>query len=564
MAKKKNAIKDNPLYKWATRWNLNYFGLVMGMSFFLFSLTPSLMPRAAFLQAFVGGVSFAVGYMLGVFGSWAFRGLLEYDFSAKTKRAAWNILLVMGPVLLVMMLFAYVNWQNEIRQLTDFDSLSNNHLIIMIVLAAVFAALFISIGKLVRHFFEFVQRKVSKWVSPRLALGIGLAAAVIVTYFFASGVVFDGFIAVADNIYSGKNQSDPEGYTPPPWPEHTGSPESTIPWSTLGYQGKKFVSDTSTVEEMEEFSGQPAQVPIRIYSGTDSADTPKARSEQVVEEMKRTNALEREVLVVVTPTGTGWIEPNAIRAIEHMYNGDVATVSMQYSYLPSWISTLVDRSRATETGVILFDAVYEEWKLLPENERPKLIVHGLSLGSFGMQSAFISPSDIVARTDGALFLGTPNFSEPWRTITDNRDEGSLEIRPVVDNYKYAVFGADKEDIQDNDSKSTLPRVLFQQHASDGVVWWNPDLLFNQPDWVGEAPGKDVLEDIFWLPIVSFFQISVDQAVAGGAPDGHGHNYRDTLVYAWASVVPPADWTDEKSDALQQKIFVVESKGGSNQ
>ena len=33
-----------------------------------------------------------------------------------------------------------------------------------------------------------------------------------------------------------------------------------------------------------------------------------------------------------------------------MYAGDTALVSMQYSYLPSWISFLVDRSKVAETG----------------------------------------------------------------------------------------------------------------------------------------------------------------------------------------------------------------------
>src|SRR5262245_45282652 len=40
-------------------------GLVVGTLFFALSLTPSLLPRSAFIQGFVSGLSLAVGYALG-------------------------------------------------------------------------------------------------------------------------------------------------------------------------------------------------------------------------------------------------------------------------------------------------------------------------------------------------------------------------------------------------------------------------------------------------------------------------------------------------------------------
>ncbi len=563
MAKTKKSKFYNVFHMWAVRFNLNYFGLLVGSLLYILSLTPSLMPRAWLLQGFVGGLAFAVGYGIGLFASWAFRGLFEYDFPASVKQKAWNVLPAVGLTLLAIMLYLYVGWQKEIRELGGFEQVAAYEVIFLLIASDIFAFIFIGLGKLVRRLFEALQKLFNKYVPKRVGMALGLGFAALITIWTFNGFMNQIFIGTADSIFRGKNSSTPEGAIPPPWPEHSGSSASLVPWETLGYQGKAFVAATSTIEEMTEFSGAPAMQPIRIYAGIDSADTPEARAQLVIDEMRRTKALERDVLLVVTPTGSGWIEPNSMRAVEHLHNGNVATVSMQYSYLPSWIATLVDPVRAQETGRELFETVYEEWAKLPESQRPELIVHGLSLGSFGSQSAFSSVSDIAARTDGAFFLGTPNFSQPWRRITDDRDAGSPEVRPVYENGKVAVFGSDKEDILENDSKTERPRVLFQQHASDGVVWWNPDLLLHKPDWVSEAPGKGVIDDIFWIPFVSFFQVTVDQAVAGGAPDGFGHNYRDTLVYAWASVVPPEGWTNEKSDALQVKIFQVEQKGGSN-
>ena len=45
---------------------LSYVGLFIGAIFFAFSLTPSLLPRPFLVQGLLSGVSFAVGYGLGV------------------------------------------------------------------------------------------------------------------------------------------------------------------------------------------------------------------------------------------------------------------------------------------------------------------------------------------------------------------------------------------------------------------------------------------------------------------------------------------------------------------
>ena len=69
-----------------------------------------------------------------------------------------------------------------------------------------------------------------------------------------------------------------------------------------------------------------------------------------------------------------------VDTFEYFSAGDSATVGMQYSYLPSWLSYLVDQKKAREAGRALFDAVYDRWSKLPEDQRPKLYVAGESLG----------------------------------------------------------------------------------------------------------------------------------------------------------------------------------------
>jgi uncharacterized membrane protein len=62
------------------------------------------------------------------------------------------------------------------------------------------------------------------------------------------------------------------------------------------------------------------------------------RAELALEELKRVGGFSRSVLVVATPTGTGWLDPGAVDTVEYLHAGDTAIVSMQYSHLPSWIT----------------------------------------------------------------------------------------------------------------------------------------------------------------------------------------------------------------------------------
>ena len=136
------------------------------------------------------------------------------------------------------------------------------------------------------------------------------------------------------------------------------------------------------MDALKSFAGPTADVkePIRVYTGLRSAPTPDARAALAVQELERTGAFDREVLAVVTVTGTGWVDPDAARSLEYEHAGNTAIVAQQYSYLPSWISFLVDADKAAATGEALNNAVYQRWSQLPADHRPKLIVFGLSLG----------------------------------------------------------------------------------------------------------------------------------------------------------------------------------------
>ena len=290
-------------------------------------------------------------------------------------------------------------------------------------------------------------------------------------------------------------------------------------WESLGHQGRIFVAGGPTVAQLTAFNGAPAVEPIRAYAGLDSADGITAAAELAARELQRTGGLRRAVVAVGTTTGTGWINEAEADALEYMYNGNTAIVSMQYSFLPSWLSFLVDKENARHAGQALFEAVDRLVRQLPEAQRPKLVVFGESLGSFGGEAPFMSLNNVLARTDGALFSGPTFQNTIWTDLTATRDRGSPEWLPIYDDGRNVRFVARPSDLARPHAAWHYPRVVYLQHASDPIAWWNPDLLFRRPDWLREKRGYDVLPETEWIPIVTFLQVSADMAVATDVPAG---------------------------------------------
>ena len=101
-------------------------------------------------------------------------------------------------------------------------------------------------------------------------------------------------------------------------------------------------------------------------------------------------------------------------------------------------------------------------------------------------------------------------------------------------------------------------VVYLQHASDPIAWWNPDLLFTEPDWLGDSRLRRA-DDMEWIPVVTFLQVSADMAVAVDVPDGHGHRYVKDVANAWAAVLQPPGWTPEKTERLRGLVHASEER-----
>lgn len=527
-----------------------FVGTAGGLLMIWLSLTPSLLPRGPLFQGIVSGACGAIGYGLGVFTVWLVRFMRSKETSPPAPRWAWLTLVVVGVIGQILMIIWFHHWQDDVRDLMGVPRLDRLDHPLTAVIGIVVLFLFVELGQLVGRLVRFLVRQLDRVAPPRVSATVVVLLLVALTIALLNGIVVRFAMSTLNNSFEAVNNEESPDNPAPATTLRSGGPESLVSWSSLGHQGRNFVGSGPTVAQLSEFNGAPATEPIRAYAGLNSADGIYATAELAARELQRTGGLDRAVVAVATTTGTGWINEAEADALEYMYNGDTAIVSMQYSFLPSWLSFLVDKENARQAGQALFEAVDGLIREMPEAQRPKLVVFGESLGSFGGEAPFLSLNNIIARTDGALFSGPTFNNTMWTELTRTRDPGSPEWLPIYDNGENVRFAARPEDLNRPDQAWATPRVVYLQHASDPIAWWNPDLLFSEPDWLKERRGYDVLSSVHWIPVVTFLQVSADMAVAVDVPDGHGHRYVQSVVDGWAAVLQPPGWSEEKTARLR--------------
>jgi uncharacterized membrane protein len=525
-------------------------GLTGALVCYCLSLTPSLLPRVWYLQAVMSGITAVIGYAIGLFIGWLLRSLIPWRPAPAVRRASRWALAVAGVALIPLFGAAGAEWEHQIEEAAGASQPSEALYFLVVLVTILVAAALVAVARGVRWLVRLVARQLGRVIPHRAATATAVLVVCLLLGFLVTGVLPRAAIGAANAYFGNIDNSTAAGVIEPAEPQRSGSPESLVPWSTLGRQGRTFVASGPTVAEIGKFTGAPAMAPIRVYAGLKSAPSIAAESALAVRELERTGAFSRKVLVVITTTGTGWVNPNMIDPLEYMHDGDTAAVAIQYSYLPSWITFLADKAPAQEAGRDLFDAVYDKWLQLPADRRPKLVVLGESLGSFGGEDAFSGTDDIRDRTSGVLWVGPTNGNTLWSRFTADRDPGTPEWRPVYEGGRTVRFSNSPADLNPPSPGWERPRVVYLQNTSDPIVWWSWGLTFRQPDWLRGPPPPGVSSAVRWYPLVTFWQVAADLALADAVPPGHGHTYGMLQgASAWASIIPVPGWTAERTAGL---------------
>ena len=526
-------------------------GLVVGTLFFALSLTPSLLPRSAFIQGFVSGLSLAVGYALGTLGNAVWHYLELPAPSTRVTRAVRIATAAICVLTAAFFLWQASAWQDSIRALMDMEPSEGTRPFTVGAIAVAIFAVVLLIARLFRLVAAAVARFLSRYVPRRVSLLVGVLVAAVGFWSIAEGVLVHWVLSIVDASFQQVDALlEPEREQPQDW-LRSGSPESVVGWEDLGRAGREFIAGGPTRADLRAFFGEDVEAPIRVYVGLNSAETVEERARLALEELERAGAFERSMLVVITPTGTGWVDPSAIDTLEYLQRGDVASVAVQYSYLASMFALLLEPDRGAETAQALFAAVYDHWTKLPHDRRPALYLHGLSLGALNSDHSF-SVYDVMGDTfQGILWSGPPFRSETWRWATARRVPGSPAWLPRFRDSTVVRF-TDQHDRLNIPGVPWGPlRIAFLQYASDPITFFEPSMAYRPPEWMAPPRGADVTPELRWIPIVTMLQVMFDMRGGDITPLGHGHNFapRD-YIDAWLALTEPEGWTEPEIDRLK--------------
>jgi uncharacterized membrane protein len=355
----------------------------------------------------------------------------------------------------------------------------------------------------------------------------------------------------------------------------SGSPVSLVPWETMGREGRRhvvtFVRTEPLLDRPAELQGVPRPelsirtvmqeearaVPIAIFVGLDSAPTALERVEIALAEMDRTDAWSRQLIMLTSPTGTGYVNYVAIAATQYMTRGNVASVTLQYSKRPSPLS-LGKVKGAKEQNRTLWLRILERIRMMPPDKRPMVVVFGESLGAHTSQAAFEGWGTLGPQAlgiDRALWIGTPEMSK-WR------HEIIGPARPDVDKTLVAVVNDYEEFLALGNTAKEHAHYVLLSHDNDGVTKFGASLINRRPDWLGpdrprveEVPGRSprgIPSSMRWRPVTTFYQLLVDMknAQLPGSYSAWAHDYRPDLPEFIRDVFDLDDVTDEQLERIK--------------
>jgi len=527
--------------------DISLIGVVGALVMYGVSVSPSLLARSWQWHAVASGVLSAVGYIVGLTIQ-RFYALVVPRLGVEIT-APQSVSIAFRVVLLLGFFLWFLRWLLQSYR----ERKRANHLVGMRgetlgeYLLGTFCAFLLMLALLgVAWGLQWIGRAIvivlNQWMHMVFALALSLLILVVIVYALTSQVLLKLGINFFTRHAQKMNNRTAKGIVQPQVPERSGSPQSRSSWRAVGGQGRVFLGRGPSCADIEAVTGCSAMEPIRVYAGMpEEGQSLQNAADLVVEELHRTGAFDRAVILIATSTGSGWVDEWQVQPLEYLTRGNCATASMQYSFVPSSINFLTDLDVSEEAAVILFETIRRAVDEIPEDRRPALFVCGESLGAYASQHVFSGIVDVLSRTDGALWVGTPAFTPMHAELTAIRHRGSPEVAPVVANGRHVRFVNVPENLWADVYGRELgdwnyPRIVYAQHPSDPVVWWNSELVWHKPDWISEKVDGDVSPHMQYTRGATYIQVLVDMPVAGTAPGGHGHTYHEELIPLWEAIL----------------------------
>ena len=526
---------------------VSFLGVIAALAMYAVSVAPSLMARSWAWHAVASGVLVSCGYVVGVVIQNV--GARVIAMTGLTIRASEPVEIgfrvCIAALFAIWWLYAVTQSYRRARFAARLVNMPGEtfgeYLLGTAGTVVIVWCLILIVGALNRVGRMLIGALVGYMPRPA-AIAVGVAILSAIVFFLTSNVILRGGIGFFRHHAEQMNTRTARGIYKPFVPERSASPASPVTWESVGGQGRVFLGRGPSRLDIAQVTGGEAMEPIRVYSGMPAGGAGiEQAAATVVAELRRTGAFDRAVILIAASTGSGWVDEWQVQPLEFLTRGNCATASLQYSYVPSALNWLTGLEPAQEASAVLFRAVRAELDAMDEADRPALFVCGESLGAFASQSVFSSVEEALSQVDGALWVGTPAFTPMHAELTSARHKGSPEVAPVVYNGRRVRFVNEPSDLRTDLYGRELgpwgfPRIVYAQHASDPVVWWNRKMLWTQPDWLRERAGRDVSPFVEFTRFVTFIQVLADLPVAGTAPGGHGHTYNEELIPLWRAIL----------------------------
>ncbi|WP_458877790.1 alpha/beta hydrolase [Arenibacterium sp. CAU 1754] len=535
--------------------------LALGLLFFAGSLTPSLIPRDAFEQGILGGIVIAIGYLLIRISALVWRAAEMPQPTGKSARVLTVLFCSSSLITVGIAVGNTLKWQNDLRTKMGIAEADALHLLTLLgVTVLTFLCLF-AVGVAVAYLFRVIRARLYRIMPVRRANVLALFTVAALLLFVTRDGLLDSVVAVLDESYETAQRLFESAPPRPAKANATGSSASLIDWAAMGEPGRDFVTSGPDAHAIAEFLGVPAMNPIRVYVGLANGNTPGERADLALAELKRQGAFEREVLIVASPTGTGWMDPGSHDPLEYMHGGNIATVAAQYSYLQSPLALILETRAGLDQAAALLERVHSFWKTLPANKRPRLYVHGLSLGAWSSMYATNLFRLVDDPINGAFWAGPPFSSQFWNYVQTRRKEGSPWVLPTIGDGSLVRYASRYADASEAETDWGGMRIVFLQYSSDPIVFYDPHSIWRAPPWMRDPPAEDASEYRRFYPIVTHFQLAIDMALSFGSPPGHGHSYfAQDYITPWVEVTDPSGWTTDLAERLKAHCNLGFGKG----
>ena len=380
------------------------------------------------------------------------------------------------------------------------------------------------------------------------ALGSLVAHGVVLGSMAAASVA--GVNAITARLQKSDDIIEPAYPEPPTSPYVSSGPASSMPFDSLGKEGRRFVLMALTSDDITAVMGDPAIDPVRVVGGYESASSIEERARLTLADMDACGAFDRALICVGSPTGVGYFNYSVAEALEYLMRGDCAIVVPQYALVPSALA--LPRTREAEQLTRLVLEMIRE-RVATRRIKPTVVLIGESLGAnvaldlaCGEDGTSLSRLDDLG-VDGGLYLGVPFRSRAWHAWRADPE--------LVDPSGRLALVSQPDEI---DPPESGMRHLMVVHHDDPVNKYGYRLLLQPPWWMGAPATRPPLvpRETKFRPLTTFVLSTIDLFNGMQSKPGtfirRGHDYRIDIRSGLQSAFG-LRCTDRQAEAIEAAL-----------